>query len=153
MDYIYKLDAAKDADMLRQELPMVREACLRVLMVCTIFLKKVVEACLCLAKIGAMMSREFHGVEEEPSELEEIYMSTIGEVICKLEVMLLNLRERIIVQNFLQKRNICANNFNLKWIMKKMRIAVRLSMVGQRNLVAILAKGRFFWKQMVLTSL
>lgn len=86
LEYIYKLDAFKDADMLRQELPMVREACLRVLMLCTIFLKKAAEAGLCLAEIGAMMSREFHGVEEEASELEEIYMSAIGQVICKFEV-------------------------------------------------------------------
>jgi len=87
LEYIYnKLDAVKDAEMLRRELPMVREACLRVLMLCTIFLKKAAEAGLCLAEIGAMMSREFHGVEEEASELEEIYMSAVSQVICKLEV-------------------------------------------------------------------
>lgn len=86
LEYICKLDAVKDVEMLRRELPMVREACLRVLMLCTIFLKKAAEAGLCLAEIGAMMSREFHGVEEESSELEEIYMTAVSQVICKLEV-------------------------------------------------------------------
>jgi len=81
LEYIYKLDAIKDTEMLRRELPMVREACLRVLILCTIFLKKAAEAGLCLAEIGAMMSREFHGVEEECSELEEIYMTAVSQVI------------------------------------------------------------------------
>ncbi|KAK2974645.1 hypothetical protein RJ640_008077 [Escallonia rubra] len=70
LEYIEKLDPGKDSQMLRDELPMIREACLRVLVLCTIFLKEAAAFGLCLAEIGEMMSREFHGGEEEPSELE-----------------------------------------------------------------------------------
>uniref|UniRef100_A0A0C9QSX1 1-phosphatidylinositol 4-kinase n=1 Tax=Wollemia nobilis TaxID=56998 RepID=A0A0C9QSX1_9CONI len=80
LEYIYRLDANKDAEMLRAELPMVREACLRILILCTIFLKKAAESGLCLAEIGAMMTREFHGVEEGPSELEVICLQAKLEV-------------------------------------------------------------------------
>jgi len=46
---------------------MIGEACLRVLMLCTIFLKRTAETGLRLAEISAMMSSEFHGVEESSS--------------------------------------------------------------------------------------
>lgn len=72
LDYIYNLDPFRDSDMLRMELPMIREACLRVLVLCTIFLKEAAAFGLCLAEIGDMMSREFQGHNEEPSELELI---------------------------------------------------------------------------------
>lgn len=72
LEYIDKLDPFKDSEMLRMELPMIREACLRVLFLCTVFLKEAVTYGLCLAEIGEMMSREFRGLEEEPSELEVI---------------------------------------------------------------------------------
>ncbi|CAO2829984.1 unnamed protein product [Amaranthus hypochondriacus] len=68
--YIESLEPEKDCDMLRSELPMIREACLRILMLCTIFLKEAAACGLCLAEIGEMMSREFRSGEEEPSELE-----------------------------------------------------------------------------------
>ncbi|KAL0380669.1 UNVERIFIED_CONTAM: Phosphatidylinositol 4-kinase gamma 5 [Sesamum angustifolium] len=70
--YIANLDPARDSEMLRSELPMIREACLRVLFVCTIFLKEAAAYGLCLAEIGQMMSREFRSGDEEPSELELI---------------------------------------------------------------------------------
>lgn len=70
--YIEKMDHVKDCEMLRSELPMIREACLRVLVLCTIFLKEAAGAGLCLAEIGEMMTREFRGGEEEPSELEVV---------------------------------------------------------------------------------
>ncbi|KAJ3678358.1 hypothetical protein LUZ60_002161 [Juncus effusus] len=72
--YIYDLDPEKDAKLLRDELPMIREACLRVLVLCTNFLKMAAELGFCLKEIGEMMSREFKGVEEEPSELELVCM-------------------------------------------------------------------------------
>ena len=72
LDYIYRLDPFRDSEMLRMELPMIREACLRVLVLCTIFLKEAAAFGLCLAEIGDMMSREFQGLHEEPSELELI---------------------------------------------------------------------------------
>lgn len=72
LDYIRSLDPIKDCEMLRLELPMIREACLRVLVLCTIFLKEAAAFGLCLAEIGEMMSREFRSGEEEPSELEVV---------------------------------------------------------------------------------
>ena len=72
LEYIENLDPIKDSDMLRSELPMIREACLRVLVLCTKFLKEAAAFGLCLAEIGEMMSREFRGGEEEPSELEVV---------------------------------------------------------------------------------
>ncbi|EXB44906.1 putative phosphatidylinositol 4-kinase type 2-beta [Morus notabilis] len=74
LEYIEKLDPLKDCEMLRRELPMIREACLRVLVLCTIFLKEAAAYGLCLAEIGEMTSREFRSGEEEPSELEVICM-------------------------------------------------------------------------------
>ncbi|XVE74408.1 hypothetical protein DITRI_Ditri12bG0014600 [Diplodiscus trichospermus] len=72
LEYIKNLDPTKDCEMLRRELPMIREACLRVLVLCTIFLKEAAAFGLCLAEIGDMMSREFRGGEEEPSEIEVV---------------------------------------------------------------------------------
>ncbi|XWS34235.1 hypothetical protein CRYUN_Cryun21dG0022900 [Craigia yunnanensis] len=72
LEYIEKLDPIEDCEMLRRELPMIREACLRVLVLCTIFLKEAAAFGLCLAEIGEMMSREFRAGEEEPSELEVV---------------------------------------------------------------------------------
>ncbi|KAL2329766.1 hypothetical protein Fmac_017347 [Flemingia macrophylla] len=78
LDYIYHLDPFRDSEMLRMELPMIREACLRVLVLCTIFLKEAAAFGLCLAEIGDMMSREFQGHNEEPSELELICIEAKG---------------------------------------------------------------------------
>ncbi|KAL3631277.1 Phosphatidylinositol 4-kinase gamma 7 [Castilleja foliolosa] len=72
LEYIKNLDPVSDSEMLRSELPMIREACLRVLFLCTIFLKEAANFGLCLAEIGEMMTREFHSGKEEPSELEVI---------------------------------------------------------------------------------
>ncbi|OVA04892.1 Phosphatidylinositol 3-/4-kinase [Macleaya cordata] len=72
LDYISNLDPVRDSEMLRMELPMIREACLRVLVLSTIFLKEAAAFGLCLAEIGEMMSREFRSREEEPSELEVV---------------------------------------------------------------------------------
>ncbi|RCV12099.1 hypothetical protein SETIT_2G241800v2 [Setaria italica] len=74
LDYIARLDPVKDAEMLRMELPMIREACIRVLVLSTIFLKEAAAFGLCLSEIGEMMSRQFTGKEEEPSELEILCM-------------------------------------------------------------------------------
>lgn len=72
LKYIANLDPFYDTEMLRVELPMIHEACLRVLIVCTIFLKEAASFGLCLAEVGEMMSREFRGNAEEPSKLELI---------------------------------------------------------------------------------
>ncbi|KAI5079040.1 hypothetical protein GOP47_0006711 [Adiantum capillus-veneris] len=67
LEYIKKLDAAKDVDMLRAHLPMLREACHRTLILSTAVLKKAAAAGLCLTEIGEMMTRD---QIEERSELE-----------------------------------------------------------------------------------
>lgn len=72
LEYIKNLDPIYDSEMLRTELPMIREACLRVLVLCTIFLKEAAAFGLCLAEMGEMMSREFRRQGEEPSELEAV---------------------------------------------------------------------------------
>ncbi|KAH7516150.1 phosphatidylinositol 4-kinase gamma 5 [Ziziphus jujuba] len=72
--YIEKLDPQKDCEMLRSEIPVIRDASLRVLVLCTIFLKEAAASGLCLAEIGEMMTREFRSGEEEPSELEVVCM-------------------------------------------------------------------------------
>uniref|UniRef100_A0ACD6ACP7 Uncharacterized protein n=1 Tax=Avena sativa TaxID=4498 RepID=A0ACD6ACP7_AVESA len=74
LQYIANLDPVKDAEMLRTELPMIHEASLRVLVLSTTFLKAAVASGLCLSEIGEMMSRQFTGKEEEPSELEFLCM-------------------------------------------------------------------------------
>eukprot|EP00850_Spirogloea_muscicola_P016517 SM000134S26960 [mRNA] locus=s134:362660:366054:+ [translate_table: standard] len=70
LDYIDKLDVDKEVNMLRAELPMLREGCLRMLVLATTFLKCAAALGLTLADIGAMMSREICGLDEEPSEFE-----------------------------------------------------------------------------------
>lgn len=72
LEYIRNLNAASDVQLLRKELPMLRESCLRVLMITTNFLQKAAETGLSLAEIGNMMSRETVAVDDEPSELENI---------------------------------------------------------------------------------
>ncbi|KAK1423207.1 hypothetical protein QVD17_18503 [Tagetes erecta] len=75
LKYIQDLNPYRDADMLKTELPMIREASLRVLILCTVFLKEAAAYGLTLAEIGEMMSREFRRGEEEPSELELLCMN------------------------------------------------------------------------------
>lgn len=79
--YIEDLDPYRDCEMLRMELPMIREACLRVLVLCTIFLKEAAAYGLCLAEIGEMMTREFRSGEEEPSELEVVCLEARRMVV------------------------------------------------------------------------
>ncbi|GAA0149217.1 nucleotide kinase [Lithospermum erythrorhizon] len=75
MEYISKLEPFKDAEILKSELPYISESSIRVLVVCTMFLKQAAVSGLCLADIGEMMTREFcGGGQEERSELESICM-------------------------------------------------------------------------------
>lgn len=87
LEYIANLDPVRDSDMLRMELPMIREACLRVLVLCTHFLKEAAAYGLCLAEIGDMMSRQFTGRDEEPSELELVCIEA-RRLISEREVFL-----------------------------------------------------------------
>ncbi|PWA91646.1 phosphoinositide 4-kinase gamma 7 [Artemisia annua] len=65
--HLEDLNPYRDAEMLKTELRMIREACLRVLIVCKIFLKEAAAYGLTLAEIGEMMRREFRRGEEEPT--------------------------------------------------------------------------------------
>ncbi|KAL5582065.1 hypothetical protein UlMin_014507 [Ulmus minor] len=94
LEYIDHLDPFWDSEMLRMELPMIREACLRVLVLCTIFLKEAAAFGLCLAEIGEMMSREFRGHEEEPSELELTCMEVRKQLEEEEEICNIDVNER-----------------------------------------------------------
>lgn len=72
LEYISALDPYEDAALLRTELPSLKEAAIRILILCTTFLKKAAAESLYLADIGSMMTREFCGLEEEPSMLEAL---------------------------------------------------------------------------------
>ncbi|KAF0906287.1 hypothetical protein E2562_009660 [Oryza meyeriana var. granulata] len=74
LEYIANLDPVKDAEMLRMDLHMIHEASLRVLVLSTTFLKEAAAYGFCLSEIGEMMSRQFTGKNEEPSELEVLCM-------------------------------------------------------------------------------
>ncbi|KAK8583971.1 hypothetical protein V6N12_068224 [Hibiscus sabdariffa] len=50
--YIKNLDPLRDSDLLRAELPMIREACLRVLVLCSTFLQEAAAFGLCVAEIA-----------------------------------------------------------------------------------------------------
>lgn len=69
-EYVANLDPFKDADLLRAEIPSLRESSIRVFVVCTVFLKRAMAAGLCLAEIGEMMTREFRNGEGNLSVLE-----------------------------------------------------------------------------------
>ncbi|KAK3163475.1 hypothetical protein QOZ80_1AG0004210 [Eleusine coracana subsp. coracana] len=70
--YIASLDPLSDAEMLRVELPSLKEPALRILILCTTFLKRTAAAGLCLADIGDMMTREASAMEEGMSALESL---------------------------------------------------------------------------------
>ncbi|KXZ44780.1 hypothetical protein GPECTOR_62g895 [Gonium pectorale] len=72
LEYIRALDVERDKSILRQELPMLRPECLRVLEVCTTLLKTCAEAGLTLFDIASVMTRPFVDSDEEPSELERM---------------------------------------------------------------------------------
>ncbi|KAJ4769234.1 phosphatidylinositol 4-kinase gamma-like protein [Rhynchospora pubera] len=76
VNYIDSLDPFKDAEMLRSELPEITEASIRIMVLCTIFLKKSVSAGLCLADIGKMMTP----VNDTPSALEVLCRRAAGMV-------------------------------------------------------------------------
>lgn len=72
LEYIRRLDPGYDCSLLRDELPSLREACLRMLVLSTTFLKLAAAEGLTLCEIGGMMTRELCGVDEEASELEKV---------------------------------------------------------------------------------
>ncbi|CAH8360375.1 unnamed protein product [Eruca vesicaria subsp. sativa] len=70
LQYISNLDPFKDAELLRTELGSIQESSIRVLIVCTMFLKQAAASGLCLAEIGEKMTRDICRGEESSSFLE-----------------------------------------------------------------------------------
>lgn len=84
MEYIKEINVDREVEMLRSELPGLGEACLRVLVLSTTLLKRAASIGFTLAEIGAMMSRELRGMDEEPSELEMICYRARQQLECAL---------------------------------------------------------------------
>ncbi|CAI9787489.1 unnamed protein product [Fraxinus pennsylvanica] len=82
VEYISSLDPFKDAELLRVELPAIRESSVRILVLCTIFLKQATAYGFCLAEIGEMMTRECQGEEENCSALENICINSRAGLNC-----------------------------------------------------------------------
>ncbi|CAA2983881.1 phosphatidylinositol 4-kinase gamma 8-like [Olea europaea subsp. europaea] len=82
VEYISSLDPFKDAELLRVELPAIRESSIRILVLCTIFLKQATDYGFCLADIGEMMTREFEGEEENWSAFENICINARASLNC-----------------------------------------------------------------------
>jgi hypothetical protein len=80
LDYIANLDPRADAEMLRRELPGLREESLRLLEVATTLLKRCAAAGLSLSEIAGVVSRPLVGLEDEPSELEQLCEAARREV-------------------------------------------------------------------------
>ncbi|KAL3533420.1 hypothetical protein ACH5RR_006941 [Cinchona calisaya] len=75
IEYISSLDPFKDAKLLKKMVPSIRESSIRILVICTIFLKHTADFGMCLADIGEMMTRKFHGGQENWSAFENLCMN------------------------------------------------------------------------------
>jgi len=71
VNFVCNIDVDEDVQMLRQQLPDLREECIETMKICTIFLKKAVASGMTLFEIGCMMSC-YKG--EEMSQLESLYI-------------------------------------------------------------------------------
>lgn len=80
LDYISKLDPAKDIQLLQDNLPNLPEGCHRTLEVATTLLKKGAAAGLSLFEIGSVLSRPLVGLDEDPSELERACAAARAEL-------------------------------------------------------------------------
>ena len=78
--FIAALDGEADAALLRRELPMLREGCLRVLQLTTLLLQRAAGGGLTLAQIGGMVSRPLVGIGEEPSQLERLVAAAASDL-------------------------------------------------------------------------
>ncbi|KAL4526829.1 hypothetical protein Ndes2526A_g01258 [Nannochloris sp. 'desiccata'] len=80
LEYISKLDPRADSDMLRRELPGLREESLRLLEVSTTLLKRCAAAGLSLSDIAGVVTRPLIGLDDDPSELEKLCASVRDEI-------------------------------------------------------------------------
>lgn len=72
LEYILRLDPAKDVQLLRDNLPNLPTGCHRTLQVATTLLQRCAAAGLSLYEIGTVCSRPLVGLDEELSELEKV---------------------------------------------------------------------------------
>jgi len=72
VNFICNIDVDSDVQMLRRQLPDMKEECIDTMKICTIFLKKAVAKGFNLYEIGCMMSR--YRDEEEATDLERMYI-------------------------------------------------------------------------------
>ncbi|XP_078448308.1 phosphatidylinositol 4-kinase gamma 8-like [Wolffia australiana] len=86
MEYVQRLDPFEDLEVLRRELPMLAEQSGRVLVVCTIFLKRAVAAGLTLADVGAMMTRDLSGQSELERVCRQAAAAVAVELHCEAEI-------------------------------------------------------------------
>jgi len=70
VNFVCNIDVESDVQVLRRQLPNLREECIETMKICTIFLKKAVASGFNLYEIGCMMSR--YRNEEERSTLENL---------------------------------------------------------------------------------
>ena len=82
LEYVERLDPQQDVELLRRELPALREESLRTLEVSSTLLKLACSAGLTLAEIATIISRPLVGMDEEASELEKLCQQTRQEVCC-----------------------------------------------------------------------
>ena len=82
LEYISNLDPFEDAKILRSELPCLSKPSIRVLIVCTIFLKKAAAAGLCLGDIGEMMTRDNYGSGDESISMLENVCARARDTVC-----------------------------------------------------------------------
>eukprot|EP00210_Caulerpa_lentillifera_P003445 g3287.t1 len=79
-EYIASIDIEADKVLLRSELPVLREECLRTMEVSTTLLKRGAAAGLSLHEIAEIMTRPLVGMDKEKSELVILCLETLDEL-------------------------------------------------------------------------
>lgn len=72
VNFVCNIDVDSDVQMLRQQLPTMKEGCIETMKLCSLFLKRAVAKGFNLYQIGCMMSRYMD--ESEMSKLERMYI-------------------------------------------------------------------------------
>lgn len=88
LEYISKLDAKADVELLRKELPDIHESSFRILELATLLLQECAAAGLTLSEIAGVMTRPMIGIDEEPSELENLCLEIRREMFEELKAAL-----------------------------------------------------------------
>lgn len=85
LEYIANLDATADVELLRKELPDIHESSFRILELATLLLQECAAAGLTLSEIAGVMTRPMIGIDEEPSELENLCLEIRREMFEELK--------------------------------------------------------------------